>query len=370
MTTAPVTSQEWNRLVAALPHTHPLQTWEWGQFKAQVGWQPLPQIWRDDQGRVIGAALVLERRISIRGFSARLSVLYVPRGPVGDWSNPQMRQTAIRELSQLARRRKAIFIKIDPDVRLGTGFPSQPEAQDDPTGLALVTELHQSGWVLSDEQIQFRNTVLVDLRQSEAQILANMKQKTRYNLRLAERKGVTARLAQEADLPALYQMYAETSVRDGFVIRDRVYYLDLWSRFQRAGLADIWLAEVGQEIVAGVVILRFGGLAIYLNGMSRLAHREKMPNHLLQWQAMQQARRCGCHTYDLWGAPEVFSESDPLWGVYRFKEGFGGQVVRTLGAWDFPSQPNWYWMYSRVLPTALAWMRRGGKKRVQRLVGA
>lgn len=355
-------------MIATLPGAHPLQTWEWGQVKAQFGWRPLPQVWRSPQGDVIGAALVLQRRIPLRGLAARLSVLYVPKGPLCDWSDPTTRQVVLTELRQLAQRQGAIFIKIDPDLPVGRGVPGEAGAVDFPLGQVVQQELHRNGWHFSSEQVQFRNTVRLDLRLSEEQLLANMKQKTRYNIRLAERKGVQVRQVEEGDLPLLYRMYAETSVRDGFVIREQQYYLTLWQQFLRAGLAEGLLASVADEAVAGLMILHFNGLAIYLNGMSRQAHREKMPNYLLQWRAVQRLQQLGCHTYDLWGAPEVFAEGDPLWGVYRFKEGFGGQVVRMLGAWDLPTRPLWYWLYTRLLPRVLDWMRRRGKAQTRRQV--
>jgi peptidoglycan pentaglycine glycine transferase (the first glycine) len=106
-----------------------------------------------------------------------------------------------------------------------------------------------------------------------------------------------------------------------------------------------------------VVIVRFAGQAWYYNGMSRPVHREKMPSYLLQWEAMRRAKVAGFRTYDLWGAPDAFVESDPLWGVYRFKEGLGGQVVRTLGAYDYPVNGPLYSLYTQALPRLLGWLR-------------
>jgi lipid II:glycine glycyltransferase (peptidoglycan interpeptide bridge formation enzyme) len=120
--------------------------------------------------------------------------------------------------------------------------------------------------------------------------------------------------------------------------------------------------------VAGVVIFRFAGRAWYMQGMSGLAHREKMPNYLLQWEAIHRAKAAGCRIYDLWGAPDEFSEHDSMWGVYRFKEGLGGQVVRHIGAWDLPVQPLAYKIYTQTLPRLLDVMRRKGKQRTRRLV--
>jgi lipid II:glycine glycyltransferase (peptidoglycan interpeptide bridge formation enzyme) len=195
-----------------------------------------------------------------------------------------------------------------------------------------------------------------------------MKQKTRYNIRLSERKGVSVRKGDAQDLPLLYRMYAETSVRDGFVIRDEHYYLTLWNSFLQQGLAQPLIAEVEGEPVAGVMIFLFGERAWYLYGMSREAHREKMPSYLLQWEAMRLAKARGCREYDLWGAPDVFDESDSMWGVFRFKEGLGGRVVRTAGAWDYPSRPLLYTLYTRVLPAVLDRMRSRRQARTRQEV--
>jgi lipid II:glycine glycyltransferase (peptidoglycan interpeptide bridge formation enzyme) len=103
--------------------------------------------------------------------------------------------------------------------------------------------------------------------------------------------------------------------------------------------------------------------------MSRNMHREKMPTYLLQWEALKRARAKGCTVYDLWGAPDVFDESDSMWGVYRFKEGLGGTVVRTLGAWDFAPNPLWYTLYSNVIPRVLDVMRSRGKTKTKQSLG-
>jgi len=231
-----------------------------------------------------------------------------------------------------------------------------------------LEELHSTGWRESDEQVQFRNTVWLDLSGSEEDWLARMKQKARYNLRLSQRKGVQVRVGSQADLAQLYRMYAETSVRDGFVIRNETYYLSLWQTFMERGLAQPLVAEVDGEMVAGIFLFTFAGRAWYLYGMSRQAHRDKMPNYLLQWEAMRLAKSRGCTQYDLWGAPDVFDESDSMWGVFRFKEGLGGQVVRTAGALDYPSRPILYTLYTRVLPRLLDLMRSRGRARTRQEV--
>ena len=369
----------WNTLIASLPNPHLLQTWEWGQVKSWYGWQPFHFVWDDQTCQVfktwqvsekdpLAAALVLVRAIPIRGFAARLSVVYVPKGPLLDWNNTSLRDRVLHDLLAFARRKGAIFLKIDPDVRLGTGIPNTPEDQPDPLGQSLFSTLQSQGWRFSQDQIQYRNTIAFDLSPSEDDMLSRMKQKTRYNVRLAERKGVVVRVGTDADLEMLYHMYAETSVRDGFVIREQKYYLDLWQTFMQAGMLEPLIAEMDGEPVAGVMIFQFAGTSRSGNRLSRDAHREKMPNYLLQWEAARRAKAAGCAVYDLWGAPDVFDESDSMWSVFRFKEGLGGEVVRFIGAWDLPVQPMMYKLYTQILPRILDIMRGRGRTRTRQHV--
>jgi len=285
-----------------------------------------------------------------------------------DWKDLDLAGHVLDELRSIARKQGAIFIKIDPDLPVGTGLPGSLDECEDPDGKAVMALLQNRGWIVSPEQIQFRNTVVVDLKPSEEELLARMKQKTRYNLHLAERKGVTVRVGGPRDFNMLYRMYAETSVRDGFVIRDERYYRNVWETFLKAGIAEPLIAEVGGEPAAAVVVFRFAGKAWYLYGMSRTIHREKMPNYLLQWEAMRRSKAAGCSVYDLWGAPDEFNEKDPLWGVYRFKEGLGGRLLRTLGAWDLPTRPLLYRLYTQTLPRLLDVMRRRGQARTRNLM--
>ncbi len=357
--------EAWNQVVRALPGAHVLQSWEWAQAKKANGWESCPLVWEGDGGAPEAAALVLKRPLRVGGLNFGVNVLYAPRGPLLDWANEKLRRRVLDDLQAFARAEGAIMIKMDPEVQLGVGVPGTEDAQEDALGMRVSAELMERGWRYSDGQVQFKNTVWVNVDAPDEVLLGRMKQKTRYNLRLAERKGVVIRSGGEADLADVYRMYAETSVRDGFVIRGEGYYRQVWERFLRAGMAEVLLAGVGDETVAGLILFHFGGRAWYLYGMSRNAHREAMPNYLLQWEAMRLARAKGCNVYDLWGAPDRFEESDSMWGVYRFKEGLGGRVIRTLGAWDFASRPWFYSLYTRTLPRLLALMRRRGKARTR-----
>lgn len=378
--------QSWNHLISSFPHSHILQTYQWGKLKSYYGWKPIPQVWREN-GEVLAVALVLERTIPIKGFSSLLRVMYVPKGPLLlNWQDQKLRLRIFEELKTLTRKRHAIFIKIDPDVPLATSSSQDgTHLEDGLLGLVTISDLKSLGWVYSPEQIQFRNTIQLDLTLSEEHLLAQMKQKTRYNIRLAQRKGVTIRIGNRDDIELLYRMYAETALRDHFTIRDFNYYHHIWGLFMRPSencpqgaenalpenipVAEPFIAEVDHEPVAAVIYYRYAKQTWYFFGMSSMLYRDKMPNYLLQWEAIRRAKSVGCTQMDFWGAPEIFNESDPLFGVYRFKAGFGGRYLRFVGAWDYPVYPILYRIYMEFLPKLLDVMRKRSKKRIMRDAG-
>jgi peptidoglycan pentaglycine glycine transferase (the first glycine) len=333
----------WDGALRELPAAHILQSWDWTETKAQTGWRPQRMLWAAD-GRPVAAAALLLRRLSAR---LPVAVGYVPKGPALDWSDAELVGQVFQGIQEAARRQRAIFVKIDPDVRA-----------DAPIGQTVQSLLAQRGWRVSDEQIQFRNTMITNLAPDEETLLANMKPKWRYNIRLSERRGVVVRDGTSADLSAFYGMYVETGGRDGFLVRPYPYYESIWSQFLEGGLAHLLLAELDGECVAGLMLFRFGETAWYFYGASTANGRDAMPNHALQWAALRWAKAAGCTRYDWWGAPDKLEESDPMWGVYRFKVGFGGEFVPWIGAWDLPVNRPLYWLYSVAMPKFLDLARR------------
>lgn len=330
---------QWNALLLDLPSPHVLQSWEWGEVKRRHSWMPVRLLWSVGH-QPAAAAQVLRRPWPHTPWC----LLYVPKGPILDYTNRDLLTEVLAGLELHTRRQKAVLCKVDPDTNLSS----------------MERCLGARGWRYSNQQIQFRNTGLLDLTPAEDDLLIAMKSKTRYNIRLAERKGVTVRAGTADDIPLFYAMYAETGQRDGFLIRPPAYYRDAWQTFLKAGMAHMLLAEVEAQAVAGLVLFRFGHTAWYMYGASTDKHRSHMPNYALQWEAICWAKSAGCTTYDMWGAPDALDEGDSLWGVWRFKAGLGASFTPHIGAYDFAPSRTLYWGYSVAMPRYLAWLRRRG----------
>jgi lipid II:glycine glycyltransferase (peptidoglycan interpeptide bridge formation enzyme) len=311
------------------------------------------------QGKAAAMAQVLTRH------EGPFKIMYVPKGPALDHANVGIRRAVLIELKRYAQENGAIFIKIDPDIVVGWGNPFEPGAVIDPLGAQITKEWESAGLHFSAQQIQFRNSIIVDLRPSEEELLAAMKQKTRYNVRLGpNKKGLSIRFGGIDDMELLYRLYRATAERDRFLIRPFSYYRKAWEEFVRAGLAQPIIAEFKGEPIAHVIIFGFGRRAWYFYGATSDDERNRMPAYALQWEAMRWARSQGMQVYDFWGVPDDFAdENDPLAGVYRFKDGFGGRVVRRIGAWDYPASKRLYGLYTRALPAVIGTMKAAGRVR-------
>ncbi len=324
---------DWDRFVRQSPHGHLLQTSHWGQLKADFGWTYQP-VCVNDQG-----ALVLFRQLPLG-----LSLAYVPRGPIANWNQMDTLSTLVEALDKLCRARNALCLKLEPDL---------------PNNAAFAGSLARLGFRASPHTVQPRRTLVVDLSGTEAEVLARMKQKTRYNIGLAIKKGVTVRLAQSpADVDLFTGLMDRTGERDHFGIHTPAYYQQAYTLFQPLGQCALVLAEHEGQALAGVMVFALGKRAWYFYGASSNVERNRMAPYLAQWEAMRWAKARGALIYDLWGVPDEdadFLEADfeqrhdGLWGVYRFKRGWGGQLVRTVGAWDRVYSPLGYQAYLAYL---------------------
>lgn len=325
--------QRWDAFVAGHPDGHVLQTSGWAALKERFGWQA-ERVALAAAGQVVAGGQVLLRRLPWGQ-----ALAYVPKGPLVDWRRVEQVRPVLDGLRQAAARHRPAFLKLEPDL------PDSPVTQ-----LLLASYGLQPG-----HTVQPRSTIHVDLRAGLEAALAGMKQKWRYNVRLAERKGIHVRPMSAADFPAFHTMNHETSLRDGFAVHEPAYYETAFALFTPDDTARWLVAEYEGRPLAAIAVFTLGVKSWYMWGASSSQERQRMPNHALQWAGMTWASSRGCHIYDLWGIPDAVGahpeqwtgedlaeQAGGLWGVYRFKQGFGGQVVRYVGAWDLVcSQPGY-----------------------------
>ena len=296
-----------------------------------TGWQPVYLAAGDAGAQVLFRSLPL-------GFS----IAYIPKGPLGS------------DLDQLwplvdsvCREKRAVFVKVEPDA-----WDSEFSGTD---------QLQQAGFRPSAHALQPRRTIVLDLSGDDDEILARMKQKTRYNIRLATKKEVTVESSD--DLEAFGKLMEVTGERDEFGVHTQAYYQRAYELFYPSGKCQLFLASYKGQPLAGLMAFASGERAWYLYGASNNQERNRMPTYLIQWEAIRWAKDKGCTSYDLWGVPDYAEEeleenfskrSDGLWGVYRFKRGFGGELRRASSAWDKVYHQAAYLGYQMLMA------RRGG----------
>lgn len=313
----------WDRFVAERPDGHLLQSWDWGTLKAQAGWSPLRlALWDEERGAIAAAAQVLRR--TAPHVPLRVGHLaYIPKGPLLDWEQPALCDAFFSQLSVYLRRNGAIALRLEPEVEAGTELG------------ALLAKRLAALHMRPTRTVQPLRTIALDLQPSEEELLAHMKEKWRYNVRLAVRKGVTIRTASSSeDVQAWYRLLEVTGARDSFGIHTLAYYQHIWQLFAPRDELRLFLAEHEGQLLAGIFVSLFAQQAIYLYGASSNEQRQLMPNYLLQWEAIRWARQGGAKCYDFWGIPETDAEGEAMAGVYRFKSGWGGRIVQFAGCYE------------------------------------
>jgi hypothetical protein len=300
--------QQWDALIAANPDGgEPLQGLAFAEAKAAGGWQPEYLV----DGSRLGI-LLLKRRVPGLG-----QIDYIPQGP-GVTSPDQL-----KELVGELQKRPATAIKLEPRLK---DTPAHRQALKD-MGLVSVADMQPN-----------RATVLVDLAPEEADIMAGFKPKTRYNIRLAERRGVTV---EPVDLTPdnaakMYELICETQARAGFFLRPQVYFEAFWQKHAASGTGQLFLASHDGSVLAGIFVIFLGRRALYKDGGSRREKKELQAAYLLQWRAMQWLKERGVAEYDLHGVPpDGAGAHHPLASLVQFKTGFG-PISQTVGTWELP----------------------------------
>lgn len=334
--------KRYNQFIKNHPQGHFLQSWEWGEVKRITGWEPLPLVAEKD-GEIKASLLLLKRALPLP--VVKKCIFYSPRGPVADPHDEELCRVLFQGAERVARDHGAIFLKIDPDV---------PIEDREFEAMLKRMSFRKNETGLDFEGVQPAFVMQLDIRPSEDTLLKDMHSKTRYNIRLAKRKGVVIREAEsKKDLKIFYDILEETAQRDEFLIRDYSYFEKIWDEMVENGMAKIFLAEYEGMVLAGTLAVILGDKAWYLYGASSNMHRNVMPNYLIQWAMICWAKEQGCTLYDFRGVSGDLDESNPLYGLYRFKKGFNSELVQFIGDWDRVYSPFFYFLWKRALPIYL-----------------
>lgn len=319
-----VSLAEWNSFLEKHPDAHLLQLGEWGELKSAFGWKPVRLILDDAAGV----------QILFRHLPFGLTLAYLPK-PVDERWLTVDNGKFWNEIDSVCKRHHAVFLKVEPDL------------WEDGHSRFANHDLR-----VSPHNIQPPRTIVINIRDDEETILARMRQKCRYNIRLAQKKGVTVRVWD--DISAFHEMILATGGRDGFGVHSLEYYRRAYDLFHPKGTCELLMAEYEGKPLAALMVFAHGRRAWYVYGASNDLERNRMPAYLLQWEAIRWAKAHGCEEYDLWGVPDENEDvleanferrSDGLWGVYRFKRGFGGEVKRAAQAMDRIYNPLLYQLY-------------------------
>jgi peptidoglycan pentaglycine glycine transferase (the first glycine) len=315
---------EWNEYLKSHSDAHILQSGEWGELKSMFGWNAI-RVVEDGIG-----AQILFRRLPLG-----LTFAYIPKGPVGT-SNTAAVDRFWAKVDKLCVEKHAVFLKLEQDGWEGNpSFPAQ-----------------QVNFLASPQHIQPRKTLVVDLQGNEDEVFGRMRPKTRYNIRLAGRKEVVVHPSE--DIEEFYHVMGVTSQREAFHVHSLEYYQYAYHLFHPKGMCELFKADFGDQTLAVVMVFAFGKCAYYFYGASADAERNRKPTYPLQWEAIRWAHRKGCSEYDMWGIPdeatdidddEIEAREDGLWGVYRFKRGFGGSIKSARQALDRVYNPMLYKLY-------------------------
>lgn len=321
--------EKWDAFVKKHPHGSLLQTAIWARLKSRFGWTS-KRVTVKEEGQIVAGAQMLFKSYAW----GTIKIAYIPHGPLVDWNNQELVDVLFNQIDTAAWQDRASIVKFEPLIWA-----------DDFDAADFDRVNHTLNNATPTDSIQPPRTVRIDISKTEEEILAAMKQKTRYNIRLSAKKGVTIRRGTRHDLPMFNQMMFLTSKRNGFGVHDPKYYEVAYDQFNEfaPGSVALFIAEKDGEPLAGVMVFAWGKQGSYLYGASGNTGRELMPTYGVQWEAIKWAKAQGCTYYDMWGVPDYDKEhleanfqgkNEGLWGVYRFKRGWGGDLIRTVGPAD------------------------------------
>ncbi|MDE5976958.1 MAG: aminoacyltransferase, partial [Turicibacter sp.] len=411
------------------------QSYEWGVFKSKSSeWSFDTVGLEDENGNLIAGALVLIRYLPI----IKRPFLYIPRGYLIDFNDTKLLQTFTKEMNKYAKSKKAIFIKIDPDIKYIDRTVDGKEVEGATPNKKLLQTLTKLGYRHLgftqdfDSSIQPRFTFRLDLTPSEKDLLKGCHSKTRYNIKVAQKKGIEIVEGTREDLKTFEAIMRVTGARDGFLTRPLSYFEAMYDTLAPQGMCKLYLAKLNTKqaltslenelsvtvqtiqnlqeqlqneelnekkrqklqnklepeknkltnlssqktelqnlyekhpngiTMSGIITTYFGNKSWYLYGASDNVYREFMPNYYIQWQAFTEAKMNGYRIYDFFGVSGNTDESDHLYGLYRFKKGFGGKFTEFIGEFDYVINPIGYFAWTKLLPLFKKFKKRLRKKK-------
>ena len=314
------TLEEYESFISAHPKGHFLQSYAWSKQKPEWAWEGM--FVRAQDGSIKGAMSVLIRKAPYVPYS----IMYAARAPVCDIRDKETLSELTEAAKTLAKKHNAYCLKLDPDI-------SVEDSDFADMMCSLGYRRRDTGKNFSGIQPRFVFRLNLEGHDEES-LMAHFHSKTRYNIRLAERKGVQVKLCGKEAVGEFSSMMLETGVRDGFVVRSKEYFENMLDNLGSSCRLYMAYSEEGIPI-AGTLAILYGDKVWYLYGASSNEHRNLMPNYLLQWNMIKWALENGCKIYDFRGVSGDLSEDNPLYGLYRFKKGFNGDFVEFIGEFDF-----------------------------------
>ena len=306
------------------------QSPEWAKVKSN--WKNEIVIAEDEKGKIKGAVSILIRKIPIFG-----NIMYSSRGPICDIHDLETMKQLTDGIKELAKKYKAIVYKAEPDIE-----------SNDEEFRKIITNL---GYNIKDdaknfrEEIQPRYVFRLDIKdKTEEEIFEGFHSKTRYNIRLAIKKGVTVKEGTREDLKEFHKIMVETGERDGFIIRPLSYFEKMYDELAPEHM-KLLMAYHEDKPISGVIPIMYGNKTWYLYGASSNEKRNLMPNYLLQWEMIKMALARKDDIYDFRGVSGVVDENHPQYGLYRFKKGFGATFTEFIGEIYIPFKPLTYSIY-------------------------
>lgn len=329
--------ERWDELVLSSPYGSFLQMWEWGEFQTLFG-TSVRRFILEDESLIHGVVQVVIRELPfyLRWYS-------VSRGPV---LAERIQQRDIHSslsifldsLEKTAHTDQAVFLRIEPPF-----YPGSREG-------SLCADIASArGWLRAKQMLQSQHTSVLDITRSDDELLATMHEKTRYNIRLAERKGVVVRFSQdEQDIEIFLKLARSVSERTSFHFHPDLYYKTLMAHLRGTKLlkGELAIAEHDGQPLAVHLMIYAGLHATYLHGASAVEKRNFMAPQLLYWKTVARAKESGCATYDFYGiAPPDATIDHPWAGITRIKKGFGGRDVSYMNSYEYSIRPMFHQLY-------------------------